>query len=215
MAAKPAATKTPPKTPLRPVGSLKKALAIILIVCGLVGVVASLAITVEKFALLENPSATFGCDLNPVISCGSVMQSDQAIAFGFMNTYIGLLGFPVVVTIGVAMLAGAQFRRWFWLTFTAAIGIGVLFAYWLLFESIFRIKALCPYCLSVDLAITTAFWYLLLYVFEEKFITVKGKALQAAQFARRHHADILVLWFVLVTAFILQHFWYYYGQFFS
>ncbi len=42
------------------------------------------------------------------------MQSKQAHAFGFMNTYIGLLGFPVVLTIGMAMLAGARFKRWFW-----------------------------------------------------------------------------------------------------
>lgn len=195
--------------------SLARPLSIILIVCGLVGLIASLAITVEKFALLQDPSAKFGCDLNPVISCGSVMQSEQANAFGFMNTYIGLIGFPVVITIGVAMLAGAVFKRWFWLTFTAVLGLGVIFAYWLLFQSMFRIQALCPYCLSVDLAITTAWWYLLLYMFETKYIDLKGRALAAAQFARRHHADILVLWFVLVTAFILKHFWYYYGQFFS
>jgi uncharacterized membrane protein len=191
---------------------LEKALRIILIVGGIIGVIASLMITIEKFDLLQHPNASFICDLNPVISCGSVMESKQANAFGFMNTYIGLLGFPVLVTIGVAMLAGARFRRWFWLAMLGGLSLGILFAYWLLFESIYSIGALCPYCLSVDVALTTIFWYVLLYVFDQKFLVVKGKALAVVNFARKHHLDLLLGWFVIVIAVILQHFWYYYGQ---
>jgi len=101
-------------------------------------------ITVEKFDLLKNPNYQPICDLNPIISCGSVMKSHQANAFGFMNTYIGLLGFPVLITIGVAMLAGARFKRWFWLGAQLGLAFGIAFAYWLLFESIYRIRALCP-----------------------------------------------------------------------
>ncbi len=191
---------------------LEKALRIILIVGGIIGIIASLMITIEKFDLLQNPSASFICDLNPVISCGSVMESKQAHAFGFMNTYIGLLGFPVVATIGVAMLAGARFRRWFWLAMVAGLGLGLLFAYWLLFESIYSINALCPYCLSVDVALTTVFWYSLLYAIDEGHIRLKGVAHSVADFARKHHLDILLGWFVLLIVIILNHFWYYYGQ---
>ena len=191
---------------------LEKAVRLILIIGGIIGVFASLMITIEKFDLLQHPNQHFICDLNPVISCGSVMESKQASAFGFMNTYIGLLGFPVVITIGVAMLAGARLRRWFWLAMTAGLGLGVIFAYWLLFESIYRIGALCPYCLSVDVALTTIFWYVLLYVIDQGHLRLKGKAGTVAGFARRHHLDILLLWFVAVIIVILNHFWYYYGQ---
>jgi uncharacterized membrane protein len=169
-------------------------------------------ITIEKFDLIQNPSASFICDLNPVISCGSVMESKQANAFGFMNTYIGLLGFPVIVTIGAAMLAGARFRRWFWLAMVGGLSLGILFAYWLLFESIYNINALCPYCLSVDVALTTIFWYVLLYTLGEGHIRLKGRLQSVANFARKHHLDILLGWFIIVIAVILQHFWYYYGQ---
>jgi uncharacterized membrane protein len=185
---------------------------LILIICGTIGVIASVMITVEKFDLLQNPHYQPVCDLNPIISCGNVMKSKQANAFGFMNTYIGLLGFPVVVAIGVGMLAGARFKRWFWLGLQIGLTLGVAFAYWLLFESVYRIRSLCPWCLSVDIAITTAWWYTSLFVFHNGFLQLPEQLKKAGRFVKKHHADILVFWFVVVTALILNHFWYYFGQ---
>ena len=82
-----------------------------IIVGAIIGIYASAMITQEKFDLAMNPKYQPVCDLNPIISCGSVMKSAQAHAFGFMNPYIGLIGFPVVLTIGVGMLASARFKR--------------------------------------------------------------------------------------------------------
>jgi uncharacterized membrane protein len=195
-----------------PLANLLRFLPWLLIVCGIIGVIASCAITVEKFDLLKDPNYQPVCDLNPIISCGSVMKSNQANAFGFMNTYIGLLGFPVLVTMGVAMLAGAQFKRWFWLGAQIGLTFGVAFAYWLLFESIYRIRALCPWCLSVDVAITTIWWYLTLYNFYSGNLRLPGRLQQAGRFVKRHHVDILVFFFVVVIAEILHHFWYYFGS---
>lgn len=195
-----------------PLAKIQTVLPWILVICGILGTFASLMITVEKFDLLQNPNARFICDLNPVISCGSVMQSEQANAFGFMNTYIGLIGFPVVVTIGMAMLAGARFRRWFWLGLQAGLSLGMVFAYWLLYESIYRIGALCPYCLSVDLVLTIAFWYTTLYNLREGHLRFRTGWQKFVDFISRHHLDILILWFIIVIALILKHFWYYYGQ---
>jgi uncharacterized membrane protein len=196
----------------KPFSRLGKILPWILVIGGAIGVFASVMITTEKFDLLQHPHQQFICDLNPIISCGSVMKSEQAHAFGFMNTYIGLLGFPVVITIGMAMLAGAKFKRWFWLGMQLGLSLGVVFAYWLLFESMYRIRALCPYCLSVDVALTTVWWYVTLYNFYNGLLPVPGWAKSTGRFVKRHHADILVFWFLLVTALILQHFWYYFGQ---
>lgn len=196
----------------KPLEKLGRILPVILILCGIIGIIASVMITVEKFDLLKNPHYQPVCDLNPVISCGSVMKSDQANAFGFMNTYIGLLGFPVVLTIGMAMLAGARFKRWFWLGLQLGLTFGIAFAYWLLFESMFRIRALCPYCLSIDVVITAAWWYVSLYNFYDGFLPLPRQLKKLGTFVKRHHADILVFWYVLVIALILQHFWYYFGQ---
>jgi uncharacterized membrane protein len=196
----------------RPLGWLVRWLPVILVVCGIIGTVASVMITVEKFDILKNPHYQPVCDLNPIISCGNVMKSKQANAFGFMNTYIGLLGFPAVIAIGVGMLAGARFKRWFWLGLHLGLTLGVAFAYWLLFESVYRIRSLCPWCLSVDVAITTAWWYTTMFVFYNGFLALPERAKKAGAFVKKHHADILVFWFVIVTALILNHFWYYFGQ---
>jgi len=205
---------TKPTQPIgkQPLKYLLRALPWILIIGGLIGIVASYEITADKFELASNPHFQPVCDLNPIISCGSVMKSEQANAFGFMNTYIGLIGFPVLVTLGVAMLAGARFKRWFWLGAQAGLTFGVIFAYWLLFESMYRIRALCPWCLSVDVVITTVFWYVTLFNFYSGYLTAPEKLRSAGQFIKRHHADILVAWFLAVAALILHHFWYYFGQ---
>jgi uncharacterized membrane protein len=205
-------TKAPDTTSTKSPSRLERWLLWIFIVCGVVGVLASAIITIEKFEILKNPGTVFICDLNPVISCGSVMQSEQANTFGFMNTFIGLVGFPILVTVGVAMLAGAQFKRWFWLGMEAGLFLGVVFAYWLLYQSTYSIGALCPYCLTVDVVITTAFWYLTLYIIGKGWLPVPARLRGAAAFARRHHVDILVFWFLLMVVLILQHFWYYFGR---
>lgn len=206
------AKTSPETTKPGPLAKLGTILPWLLIVCGVIALFASVMITVEKFELLQHPNRQFICDLNPIISCGNVMASPQAHAFGFMNTYIGLIGFPVVITTGVAMLAGARFKRWYWLGMQIGLTLGLAFAYWLLFESMYRIRALCPYCLSVDVTLTTAWWYVTLYNFHTGTFTLPAGLKGMGAFAKRHHADILVFWFLLVIALILQHFWYYFGQ---
>jgi len=192
--------------------SLEKVLPWLLIAGGVIGLICSFVITNDKLQLAENPHFQPSCDLNPVISCGSVMASKQGSAFGFPNPWIGLAAFAVLVTVGVSLLAGATFKRWFWLGLGAGIVLGLAFAYWLLFESVFRIRALCPYCLTVDIVVITLFWYVSLYLLEKKYLRLPKSWQPLAAFARRHHLDILLAWFIILIVIILHHFWYYYGK---
>jgi uncharacterized membrane protein len=64
---------------------------------------------------------------------------------------------PVVMTIAVASLAGVRFPRWFMFTANVCYLLGVIFAYWLLWQSTFVIGALCPWCLLVTVATTFVF----------------------------------------------------------
>jgi len=206
-------TKAPSNAPtVKPLAKLNRILPWLLIIGGIIGIIASVMITQEKIDLASNPNYQPVCDLNPIISCGSVMKSPQAHIFGFMNPFIGLIGFPIVVTVGMAMFAGARFKRWFWLGMQAGLTLGLALAYWLLFESVFRIRALCPYCLSVDVAMTTLWWYVSLYNFYHGHLRWPARWQGFGRFVKRHHADILVFWFLLVTVVILHHFWYYFGQ---
>jgi len=194
--------------------TLKKALPWILLVGGIIGYICAFIIMWDKVKLADNPNFAPNCNLNPVISCGSVMKSAQAHAFGFPNPFIGLGAFPAVAVVGAAMLAGARFKRWFWLTFGAVYVLGTAFAYWLLFESVYRIQALCPYCLGIDVVVTITLWYLALYMVDQKHLSIprKGKTRTIYDWVRRHHLDILVAWFLIAIALILKHFWYYYGR---
>ncbi|MBC7268623.1 MAG: vitamin K epoxide reductase family protein [Streptomyces sp.] len=136
-----------------------RGLAVLLVLTGAAGLVASWVITLDKFKLLEDPDFTPGCSLNPVVSCGSVMTSDQAEAFGFPNPMLGLVTYAVVIGVGVSLLAGAVFPRWYWLTFDAGCLFGVGFVSWLQFESLYRINALCLWCCLAWAATILLFWY--------------------------------------------------------
>jgi uncharacterized membrane protein len=192
--------------------TLTRILPWILVIAAIVGTIASIAITQEKFNLAGNPNYQPVCDLNPIISCGSVMKSPQAHVFGFMNPFIGLVGFPVVLAVGMGMFAGARFKRWFWLGMQIGLTFGIVFAYWLLFESVYRIHALCPWCLSVDIVTTIAFWYITLFNFYEGNLRLPTIMRGIGQFVKQHHVDLLILWFLVIIAFILKHFWYYFGH---
>lgn len=194
--------------------SLERPLSWLLVIGGIIGIICSFVISYDKNQLLLNPHFQPNCNLNPIVSCGSVMRSAQGSVFGFPNPWIGLVSFAVLTTLGVGMLAGAKFKRWFWLGLYAGCILGMVFAYWLLFESMFRIHALCPYCLTVDVVVTALFWYVTLFLMEQGWLRIPRfrRWPTTANFLRRHHGDFLLGWFLLVIAFILHHFWYYFGS---
>jgi uncharacterized membrane protein len=140
------------ETPVeRPEARLPYALAIVLIVGGLLGLLASFALTMDDINLLKNPDAALTCNLNGVVNCGKNIESWQGSVFGFPNPVLGLMMFPAPVVVGFALLAGARFAAWFWWIFNAGLLFAISFVYWLAFQSIFDIGTLCPWCSLVYL----------------------------------------------------------------
>lgn len=193
--------------------TLPKALPYILLISGIIGYAAAFIIMFDKLKIIDNPNYVPSCNLDPIISCGSIMMSDQASAFGFPNPFIGLGAFPVVAVIGGAILAGAKFKRWFWLGLNAGLVFALGFVHWLFFQSVYNIGALCPYCMAVWAVSITSFWYVTLYNIDQKNIRLpKGRPQKVYAWVRKHHLDILVLWLLVIGGLILNHFWYYYGR---
>jgi uncharacterized membrane protein len=151
-----------------------RAFALLLVVTGTAGLLASWIITLDKFKLLEDPDFTPGCSLNPVVSCGSVLESDQAEAFGFPNPMLGLVAYGVVICVGLSLLAGAHFPRWYWLAFDAGCLFGVGFVTWLQFESLYRINALCLWCCLAWAATIPLFWYVTSFAVRQGFLPAPG-----------------------------------------
>ena len=128
-----------------------------MLVSSLIGLVASLVLSIEALTLAENPFADLGCNISSVLSCGTVGSSWQASLLGFPNAYLGLIAEPVVITLAVAALGGVRFPRWFMLSAQTVYFIGLAFAYWLFFQSYFVIGALCPWCLTITVTTTLVF----------------------------------------------------------
>ncbi|WP_282693496.1 vitamin K epoxide reductase family protein [Streptomyces sp. CC208A] len=135
------------------------ALARLLIVTGALGVLASFVITIDKFELLADPGFSPSCNLSPIVSCTNVMTSDQASVFGFPNPLLGLAAYSVVAFTGIALLAGARFRRWFWLGLNTGTLFGAGFCMWLMTQALYDIGALCLWCVLAWAATIAMFWY--------------------------------------------------------
>lgn len=193
---------------------LAKGLPWLLIIGGVIGVLCSVILVHDQIEIWKNPNFVPACSLNPVINCGTVIDSKQGDILDIPPPFFGLLLFPALVTVGATMLAGAKLKRWFWQWLEAGMIGGVAFALWLFWLSMYKVHALCPFCLTVDVVVYTVAWYVTLYNLEHGYLILPKRLDSAARFARRHHLDILITWFLLLIVLILNHFWYYYGQYF-
>jgi uncharacterized membrane protein len=99
-----------------------------------------------------------------------------------------------VTTVGVVLLAGAQLPRWFWLGLQTDATFGIVFVHWLIYQSLYVIGALCPYCTAVWAATIPIFWYTTLHNFRIPLL-------------RKYHGVGLTVWYLAVVIAILQAFW--------
>jgi len=187
-------------------GPLPRLLPWLLIVGGGLGLLAAFTLTVERIVLLQDPTYQPSCSINLVLSCGSVMTTEQAEFFGFPNPLLGIGAYAVVVTTGVALLAGARFPTWYWIGLTAGSAAGVVFVHYLIVQSLYRIGALCPYCMVVWAVTIPIFWYSALAALDR---SGGARALYAG--LRQYHAVPVVLWFVAVIGLCLHRFWDYWS----
>lgn len=189
-------------------GPLERGLGWLYLVGGGIGFVASAALILEKIATLTDSGYIATCSFNPVVSCGSVMASPQAAAFGFPNPLIGIASFAVVVTIGVVLGSGFAAPRWFWLGMQLGTTFGVVFVHWLIYQSLYEISALCPYCMVVWVVTIPIFWYTTLHNLERGHLPTGGTRTLVLGLVR-FHTLVLVLWYLAIMGLILQAFWSY------
>jgi uncharacterized membrane protein len=171
----------------------------ILTVGGLVGALAAFVLMVEKVALLKDPAYTPSCSINPILSCGSVMTTAQAEVFGFPNPLIGVAAFPVVAATGVAVLAGARLPRWWWLSLQAGALFGVVLVHWLFVQSLYRIGALCPYCMVVWVVMILIFSYLTLHNAERGHLPAPRRIIGVLLMV---HSTVPLIWLLILAALI-------------
>lgn len=178
-----------------------------LLIAGVLGLVASMTLTVEKFELLRNPSYVPSCNINPIVSCGSVMVTPQAAVLGFPNPLLGLVGFTVVLVTGVLAVTKVTLPQWYWIGLLVGVLAGTAFVHWLIFQSLYRIGALCPYCMVVWV-VTISLLVVVAGVLARPALGERGGV---AAVLYQWRWSIAALWFTAVFLLILARFWDYWS----
>lgn len=167
--------------------------------------IASFVLSVDAVALAANPNTALSCNINATISCGTVATSWQASVFGFPNAFLGLIAEPVVITIAVASLAGVRFPRGFMLAAQTVYTLGFALAYWLFYEAVFNIGALCPWCLLVTVSTTGVFASLTRHNIAHNNLHLPPRLNARLQTGLRWGLDRLIvgLWLLALAAFLV------------
>lgn len=183
--------------------------ALLLVITGALGILASWIITLDKFELLKNKNFTPDCTFNPIISCTNVMKSQQAEVFGFPNPMAGLVGFGVVIAIGMALLAGARFRRWYWTGLNIGTGLAAVFCMWLMVQSLYHINSLCLWCTLTWCVTILMFWYTTVHNLKHGIIPAPAGLRRVVL---EFHWVAPVLWYGVIALLILTRWWSYWSS---
>jgi uncharacterized membrane protein len=184
-----------------------RGLGLLLTIGGAIGLLSAAILIIEKVNYLQDKAdgkpTDLSCDINAFVSCGGVINTDQASAFGFPNPIIGVAGFAVVVTIGVLVLARVKLPTFFWAGLQAGVLFGIGFVTWLQSQSIYEIQKLCPWCMVV--------WTVMIPI----FVWVTARNLRAyapnnpvSRFVGDWALLINILWYVAVISAI----WFQFGS---
>lgn len=167
---------------------------------------ASFQLSLDKIRLLENADYDPACNFSILMSCKSVINSDQGSVFGFPNPFMGLVGFGILIAIGVAAASSVRLPRWYWVGTLLGLTFAAAMVHWFAYQSIFSIQVLCPWCMVVWAVTIPMFWYTLLHVLAKLTGARWVRVLQS------WHLVPVVVWYLAVAGIILWAFWDFYWQ---
>lgn len=184
----------------------------LLAIGGAIGTLASLMLTIEEFHFIKNPEAPLSCDINPIVGCGSAMSTWQGhVFFGIPNQLFGIAAFAAIATLGVVLLSKITLPKWIWQGLVAGLAGATLFVHWFIYQSIYVLERLCPYCMVTWVATIPMFWYAFLFALKSGYLKQLKIPAKAQKFMLTHHLDLLLVWFLVVILLILNHFWYFFA----
>jgi uncharacterized membrane protein len=185
---------------------------ITMLISSILSLSASLVLSVDSITLAKNAGSKLFCDINAVVSCGKVALSWQSNLLGFPNAFLGLICEPVVITLAMAGLGRTKFPKWFLKTALAVYFVGLSFAFWLLSQSFFVIKAFCPWCLVVTISTVTVFSTMLrVNLYENTFNMSPARYEKVAAFLHKgwDYVVVTAVYSILILAILFK-----YGKYF-
>jgi len=162
-----------------------------LVFAAIVGWWAAFQLTMEKFYVLENPGETTSCYVSVMLQCDKNLSSWQGEVFGFPNPLIGVTAWMAVLVMGVAVIAGVRFPRWFWGLFGVGVLGAFIFVCWLIGQSIYSLHTLCPWCMVT--------WSVTIPTFLATTLHLIRNGTLGRSAAMRERAGRLMVWVPLAT----------------
>ncbi len=184
-----------------------KAYPYLMILFGAVGLAAAGILTIEKIELLKNPNYVTSCSLSPIVACSPVINSPQASIFTLPNPAFGILGYGLVLSVGMVILAGAtKLEKWWWRIFLAGTVVGTIFAGWLVYQTLYNIGSLCLYCVAAWLVTIPTFVTTLKAASLNGSVKFPGKLKNLAE---KYPLELTVTLYAIIVALVLERFWSY------
>jgi uncharacterized membrane protein len=123
----------------------------------LIGLGVSIYMTYEHFT----QNASLACQANSVVDCLAVTTSPQSIVFGIPVAVLGLVFFVGIIPLllPVAWRINTRLVRYGRI---AAVGIGVLFVFYLIYVELYDVKKICEWCTAVHI-LTIALFAVVLF----------------------------------------------------
>lgn len=182
-------------------------LYLVMLAASLAALLVSFVLSAETLQMARQPGQALSCDVNSVLSCTAVAQSWQSeivkfAGLSYPNAFFGIAAEAVFVTIAVIGLSRMKMPRWFaactWFGSLAALA----YSYWLTSQSLFVIRALCPWCLALFFATTIQFMAV-----SHATVTVQRLPVRARGLRRyyRLNIDLMidVVWLLAMATLIL------------
>lgn len=176
----------------------------VLLFASSLALLAAFQLSLDKLHLLENPEAGLSCSINAVLNCASVMKTPQASLLGFPNSFLGLMVYPVLIFVAIALLSGVKLNRFVLRLLFAGALSAALFAWWLYFDSVYVIEILCPWCLLTTTTTTIIFAAITrLSILEGIFGFSKARQKQLISLIKNQYDVVLTLSFLIVLALLI------------
>jgi uncharacterized membrane protein len=153
-----------------------KIFGVVLVIAGLAGLTAAWNLSVDKVTVILSPGASLNCNVSLLVECGKNLGSWQGSLLGFPNPLLGLGGFAVVLMVGIAVLAGVRFSRWWWIAFNAGVFLAFAFITFLIISSVYFIGTLCLWCALVWTVTIPTFWLTTIRNLKEGHLRVNARA---------------------------------------
>jgi uncharacterized membrane protein/protein-disulfide isomerase len=137
---------------------MSKRSALLALAFALVGLGASVTAAYVHYQVLQNPLYTSFCDISAAVSCTEVYQSRFGTLWGIPVSIFGGIWFVCAALLSVgSLVARPQVRESIPGYLFALSTLALAAALYLLYASIFILKAYCPMCLLTDAAILGIF----------------------------------------------------------